>query len=70
MCPSTKVPLNADVGHGKSGLGIISVEIHREHNPSDLEIRLLGTSIRAEGIAGIIGAIALFGLILITYFRG
>ena len=36
--------------------------------PQRLEIRLLGTSIRAEGVAGIIGAIALVGLILITYF--
>jgi hypothetical protein len=38
--------------------------------PQRLEIRLLGTSIRAEGIAGIIGAIALVGLILITYLGG
>lgn len=37
--------------------------------PQRLEIRLLGTSIRAEGIAGIAGAIVLVGLILITYFK-
>jgi hypothetical protein len=36
-------------------------------HPQRLEIKLLGTSIRAEGIAGIIGAIALVGL-MITYF--
>ena len=36
--------------------------------PQRLEVRLLGTTIRAEGIAGIIGAIALVGLVLITYF--
>lgn len=38
-------------------------------HPQRLEIRLFGTSIRAEGIAGIVGAIALVGLILIAYFR-
>jgi hypothetical protein len=37
-------------------------------HPQRLEIRLFGTRILAEGIAGIIGAIALVGLILITYF--
>jgi hypothetical protein len=34
-----------------------------------LEIRLLGTRILAEGVAGIIGAIVLVGLIMVTYFR-
>jgi tetrahydromethanopterin S-methyltransferase subunit F len=37
--------------------------------PQRLEIRLFGTRILAEGIAGIVGAIVLVGLILITYFR-
>jgi hypothetical protein len=36
--------------------------------PQRLEIRLLGTSIYAEGIAGIVGAIALVGLVLIIHF--
>jgi hypothetical protein len=38
--------------------------------PQRLEIRLLGTVIRADGIAGIAGAILLVGLILIAYFGG
>jgi hypothetical protein len=38
--------------------------------PQRLEIRLLGAIIRADGIVGIVGAIVLIGLILITYFGG
>jgi hypothetical protein len=37
--------------------------------PQRLEIRFLGTTIRAEGIAGIIGAIAIIGVILTAYFN-
>lgn len=33
-----------------------------------LEIRFLGTSIRADGIIGIIGTIVIVGLALATYF--
>jgi hypothetical protein len=35
--------------------------------PQRLEIRFLGTSIRAEGIVGIVGAVTLLGIILIIY---
>jgi len=37
-------------------------------HPQRLEIRFLGTAVRAEGIAGIVGAITIVGVILITYF--
>jgi hypothetical protein len=37
--------------------------------PQRLEIRFLGTTIRAEGIAGIIGAIAIISVILTAYFN-
>jgi hypothetical protein len=51
-----------------SVLGVFSMEDYVVAQPQRLEIRLLGTSIRAEGIAGIIGAIALVSLVLIVYF--
>jgi hypothetical protein len=37
--------------------------------PQRLEIRFLGSAIRAEGIAGIIGAIAIISVILTAYFN-
>lgn len=37
--------------------------------PQRLEIRFLGTTIRAEGIAGIVGAIAIISVILTAYFN-
>jgi hypothetical protein len=36
--------------------------------PQRLEIRFLGTSIRADGIVGIIGTVVIVGLALATYF--
>jgi hypothetical protein len=36
--------------------------------PQRLEIRFLGTCIRADGIAGIIGSVIIVGLALVTYF--
>jgi hypothetical protein len=35
--------------------------------PQRLEIRFLGTSIRADGVVGIVGAVALVGIILTIY---
>jgi hypothetical protein len=32
------------------------------------EIRFLGTLVRAEGIAGIVGAITIVGIVLAAYF--
>jgi hypothetical protein len=37
--------------------------------PQQLEIRFLGTSIRANGVVGIVGAVALVGIILVMYIR-
>jgi hypothetical protein len=36
--------------------------------PQRLEIRFLGTCIRADGIVGIIGTVMIVGLALATYF--
>jgi hypothetical protein len=36
--------------------------------PQRLEIRFLSTIIRADGIVGILGAVTLVGIILVTYF--
>jgi hypothetical protein len=67
LCLPDQLPLNVEIATAtrpwRSFDGAYVVA-----RPQRLEIRLLGTSIRAEGIAGIIGAIV-FGLILITYFR-
>jgi hypothetical protein len=35
--------------------------------PQRLEIRFLGTTIRADGVVGIVGAIALVGIIVMMY---
>jgi hypothetical protein len=35
--------------------------------PQRLEIRFLGTTIRADGIVGIIGAIMLVGIVMVMY---
>jgi hypothetical protein len=35
--------------------------------PQRLEIRFLGTSISADGVVGIVGAVTLVGIILATY---
>lgn len=55
-------------GHGDSALGTFDGEyiVARQQR---LEIRLFGSRILAEGIAGIVGAIVLVCLILITYFK-
>jgi hypothetical protein len=37
--------------------------------PQRLEIKFFGTVIRAEGIVGVVGTIAIVGAILATYFR-
>ncbi len=37
------------------------------NHPQRLEIRFLGTCIRADGAIGILGAIALVGIILAIY---
>nr|WP_283843108.1 hypothetical protein [Bradyrhizobium sp. 2S1] len=37
--------------------------------PQRLEIRFLGTTIRADGMVGIIGAVTLVGLILAMYIQ-
>jgi hypothetical protein len=35
--------------------------------PQRLEIRFFGTSIRADGVIGIVGAVALVGIIVAIY---
>lgn len=37
--------------------------------PQRLEIRFLGTSIRADGVIGVIGAVTLVGFILAMYIQ-
>jgi len=37
--------------------------------PQRLEIRFLGTSIRADGVIGVIGAVMLVGFILAMYIQ-
>jgi hypothetical protein len=61
---------NAKVRRGGDSLAP-SLEIKRYTvaQPQRLEIRFLGTTIRAEGIAGIIGAIAIISVILTAYFN-
>lgn len=68
LCLPANVPLNVELSHGDSDLALFDGD-YLVAQPQRLEIRLFGTSIRAEGIAGIVGAIVLVGLILITYFR-
>jgi hypothetical protein len=46
------------------------MEVYVVSQPQQIEIRFFGTHIRAEGIAGIIGATAIIGVILIIYFGG
>jgi preprotein translocase subunit SecF len=38
-------------------------------HPQRLDIRLLGTQIRAEGVLGILGAIAVIAVVMSFYFR-
>lgn len=69
------MPLLSNVRPMKgSGAAVDSVApLHKEMNfvaqPQRLEIRFLGTSIRAEGMAGIIGAIMIIGVILTAYLN-
>jgi hypothetical protein len=44
------------------------MESYVVRHPQRLEIRFLGTLVRAEGIVGIVGAITIVGVILVTYF--
>jgi hypothetical protein len=37
--------------------------------PQRLEIRFLGTSIRADGVIGVLGAVTLVGFILAMYIH-
>jgi hypothetical protein len=45
------------------------MEMNVVAQPQRLEIRFLGTRIRAEGIAGIIGAITIISVILTAYLN-
>lgn len=55
-------------GYADSLLQRIRVENYTVSHPQRFEIRFLGTLVRAEGIAGIVGAITIVGVILISYF--
>jgi hypothetical protein len=47
----------------------LQMEMYVVAQPQRLEVRFLGTRIRAEGIVGIIGAITIIGVILIAYLN-
>jgi hypothetical protein len=47
----------------------LQMEMYVVVQPQRLEVRFLGTRIRAEGIVGIIGAITIIGVILIAYLN-
>jgi hypothetical protein len=61
---------NASVRRGGDSLApFFQKETDLVAEPQRLEIRFFGTTIRAEGIAGIIGTIAIISVILTAYFN-
>jgi hypothetical protein len=66
VAPPEDAPNEADVLSSRLSQ-LFPMELYGVSQPQRIEISFFGTHIRAEGIAGIIGAIAIVGVILAIY---